>query len=265
LNIHHLNCGTLCPRGGRFVVGAPGELVCHCLLIELSDGLCLVDTGLGSEDMQYFERRLPVGFRSIVRKPKDPSEAALMQVQKLGFSAKDVRHIVVTHLDVDHAGGLVDFPDATVHVHSVEHLCAIQRKSFVQRHRYQSTQWSHGPKWMISEDKGDLWFGFDGVRTLKGLPPEILLVPLAGHTDGHCGVAIHSEGSWVFHAGDAYFHRNEMENIAAPWGLTVFQLLLESSAKMRKENQERLRVLKRDRTTKIFCSHDPIEFPLTPR
>jgi glyoxylase-like metal-dependent hydrolase (beta-lactamase superfamily II) len=36
------------------------------------------------------------------------------QVQRLGFDPRDVRHIVLTHLDFDHAGGLDDFPHATV-------------------------------------------------------------------------------------------------------------------------------------------------------
>ena len=32
--------------------------------------------------------------------------------------------------------------------------------------------------------------GFDGVRQLEGLPPEILMVPMPGHTWGHAGVAV---------------------------------------------------------------------------
>ncbi|MFD0510570.1 MBL fold metallo-hydrolase [Streptomyces aureus] len=30
----------------------------------------------------------------------------------LGYAVDDVRHIVLTHLDLDHAGGLPDFPRA---------------------------------------------------------------------------------------------------------------------------------------------------------
>lgn len=43
-------------------------------------------------------------------------ETAVRQVAALGYTPEDVRHIVVTHLDVDHCGGLPDFPDAQVHV-----------------------------------------------------------------------------------------------------------------------------------------------------
>src|SRR5205823_4654081 len=54
--VHHLNCGTMCPRGRRLVNGdgsfiADGRVVCHVLLIEAPDGLVLVDTGFGTADI----------------------------------------------------------------------------------------------------------------------------------------------------------------------------------------------------------------------
>jgi hypothetical protein len=44
MTIHHLNCGTMRPFGGRLVSGtgpvlATAELVCHCLLVEADHGL----------------------------------------------------------------------------------------------------------------------------------------------------------------------------------------------------------------------------------
>src|SRR3546814_2886084 len=59
--------------------------------------------------------------------------------------------------------------------------------------------------------RGERWFGFEAVRDLDGLPPEILLVPLPGHTWGHSGVAVQEDGGgWLLHAGDAYFYRGEV-------------------------------------------------------
>ncbi|MFE6931116.1 MBL fold metallo-hydrolase [Streptomyces sp. NPDC057699] len=43
-------------------------------------------------------------------------QTAARQVEKLGFSRDDVRHIVLTHFDADRIGGLADFPDAQVHL-----------------------------------------------------------------------------------------------------------------------------------------------------
>ena len=67
--IHHLNCGTMCPFGERLVNGEGsllrrGRIVCHVLLIEGADGLTLLDTGLGSEDVRN-PRRLGLRFRGI--------------------------------------------------------------------------------------------------------------------------------------------------------------------------------------------------------
>ncbi|MGP3965322.1 hypothetical protein ACTWPT_56180 [Nonomuraea sp. 3N208] len=46
------------------------------------------------------------------------------------------------------------------------------------------------------------------MRQLNGLPPEILLIPLAGHSRGHSGVAVDTGATWLLHAGDAYFFRD---------------------------------------------------------
>ena len=52
MRVHHLNGSTLCPVGRGLSLGDPGgRLVCHCLLIETSEGLVLVDTALGLEDI----------------------------------------------------------------------------------------------------------------------------------------------------------------------------------------------------------------------
>jgi glyoxylase-like metal-dependent hydrolase (beta-lactamase superfamily II) len=39
---------------------------------------------------------------------------------------------------------------------------------------------------------------------------EIFLVPLHGHTPGHCGVAVQQKDKWVFYIGDAYYLREEL-------------------------------------------------------
>jgi glyoxylase-like metal-dependent hydrolase (beta-lactamase superfamily II) len=51
-------------------------------------------------------------------------------------------------------------------------------------------------------DKPDAeWFGFEAIR----LPfnPTMHLIPLFGHTRGHCGVAIQDGDRWVFQCADA--------------------------------------------------------------
>lgn len=58
MRIHHLNCISTCPLGGKLMdaktdsIVKRGYLTCHCLLLENSDELALVDTGLGLRDVE---------------------------------------------------------------------------------------------------------------------------------------------------------------------------------------------------------------------
>ena len=80
-----------------------------------------------------------------------------------------MRHIVLTHLDFDHAGGLPDFPEAKVHVHAKEKDAALARVTFNQKQRYRSVQFAHGPAWETYEALGEPWKGVPAVRQLEGL------------------------------------------------------------------------------------------------
>lgn len=193
--IHRLNCMTCNARVPRSL--RTGAL---CLLVETDDGLVLVDTGLGCGD---YVDPAPIHriFRVVTIVPFRPEEPALHQVRALGCEPEDVRHIVLTHMHFDHCGGLPDFPHATVHVHRRE-LNAFFRPrrrwldfGYVRRHL------AHSPSIVAYDAPDGRWYHFDAIR----LPfrPEMWLVPLFGHTRGHCGVAIRIEGGWHLHAGDA--------------------------------------------------------------
>jgi len=42
------------------------------------------------------------------------------------------------------------------------------------------------------------------VRALPGARDDVLLIPLPGHSRGHCGVAVKTGEGWLLHCGDAY-------------------------------------------------------------
>jgi glyoxylase-like metal-dependent hydrolase (beta-lactamase superfamily II) len=268
MRIHHLNCATLRPYGGRLVSGtgsifAAAEMICHCLLIEADHGLVLVDTGFGTGDVTDPDATLSRWFQRMARPVLAEAETAVRQVERLGFAAEDVRDIVLTHLDLDHAGGLPDFPDARVHVLRTELEAALAARTSIERTRYPQVHWAHGPRWVAHDPRGEEWFGFAAVRELPGVPAEILLVPLMGHTVGHTGVAVRDGDGWLLHAGDAYFHHDEMraDAPACPPGLRLMQTRMETARGLRLANQERLRELVRghgDEVT-VFSAHDATE------
>lgn len=268
MRIHHLNCGTDCPFGGPlfdgFSKGPFGRIVCAAQLIETDQGLVLIDTGYGTEDVAHPHPRLSVTFRALLNIRFRREETALHQIGQLGFSARDVRHIILTHLDFDHAGGIEDFPEARVHVMEKEKDAAERRRrGFVTTRRYRPVQFDEVRDWRTYAGGGEPWFGFDSVRDLAGLPPEILMVPLPGHTWGHAGVAIRTGEGWLLNAGDAYFFREEMnpDRPRCTPGLRAYQSLMEVDRKARLANQDRLRTLKREHggAVTVFCSHDAKE------
>ena len=193
--IHFLNCFTCNARiPSHWHTGA------LCLLVETDQGLVLVDTGLGLED---YVRRDPIlrAFQLATIVPLDPQQAAVRQIGRMGYQASDVHHIVLTHMHFDHCGGLPDFPHAAVHLHRRE-LDAFQGPprrrtdlAYVRRHI------AHGPRFVLHDEPGETWFDFPALR----LPfePQLWLVPLFGHSRGHCGVAVQTESGWLFHVGDA--------------------------------------------------------------
>jgi glyoxylase-like metal-dependent hydrolase (beta-lactamase superfamily II) len=148
-----------------------------------------------------------------------------------------------------------------VHVYAEEMRALESPIDNAERTRYRGIQFAHGPQWTSYADLGEKWFGFDAVRELKGLPPEILLIPLAGHTRGHAGIAINTGEKWLLHAGDAYFFHGEIDPFHphCPPGLAFFESRVQTVAGPRVVNQQRLRELVRDTDVTVFSAHDPAE------
>ena len=247
MRIHHLNCGTHCPIGGAFFdgksTGLLGDLCTHCLLIETGQGLVLVDSGYGLHDVLHASpRRLAYTWPLILNTRLREQDT------------------VLTHLAFDHAGGIEDFPSARIHVLEAEKDAAERkRRSFVGNQRYRPLMWDDVRDWRTYTAGGERWFGFEAARELEGLPPEILMIPLAGHTLGHAGVAIRTAGGWLLNAGDAYLHNGELApHPHMPLGLNIYERIMATDAAAGRANLERLRELKRDHASEmdIFCSHD---------
>jgi len=270
MKVHHLNLCTMCPFGGRWIDGgsggvlASGEMIVHALLVETArDGLVLVDTGMGLEDVRAPLRRLGAGFVVMTRPRLREEETAIRQVERLGFAPSDVRHLAVTHLDVDHAGGIGDFPQARVHVHRAEHAAAMRPLTANEKSRYRKVHFTGNVRWELHEAGGERWFGFESVRAVAD---DVLLIPLPGHTRGHCAIAVRapsgSAEEWLLHCGDAYFfHREIASPPECPPALATFQRIIAVDDERRRKNAARLRALHADAGSRvrIFSAHSPHE------
>jgi glyoxylase-like metal-dependent hydrolase (beta-lactamase superfamily II) len=260
--VHHLDCCTMCPA-----VGFGGaHLVAHVLAIETErSGIVLVDTGIGDEARRSLTAWVGRPFAAIARPDRDPRGSARAQLRALGLDPADVRHILVTHLDLDHAGALADFPDATVHVHRDE-LAAALTPLRRERSRYRPIQWTHGPRWAVYDRVGEPWFGFGAVHGLRGLPAEIVAIPLPGHSRGHSLIAVDGPDGWLVHAGDAYFQAITVDPEAEPGPsiLRRFEQVVAIDRRRVLDNHRRLTELVRvhggaEGELTLFSAHDPTE------
>jgi glyoxylase-like metal-dependent hydrolase (beta-lactamase superfamily II) len=262
MKVHHLNCATLCARvGGGVKNFAPDKLVCHVLLLETSQGLVLVDAGLSQQDMKDPRQLGPV--RLALQFSRDLRESAFNQVKALGFSTKDVTHIVPTHLDLDHAGGAVDFPQAQVHVMDLEREEALNPQSRMSRARYRPQHIQAISHWKTyAAQGGETWMNFQGVQRVAGVKEEIFLIPLPGHTKGHFGVAVQDEkGAWLFHCGDAYYDRREVERPGeTPLAVRLFRRVVHENYRQAVMTQKKIAETLEQKSVCVFCAHDHSEW-----
>jgi glyoxylase-like metal-dependent hydrolase (beta-lactamase superfamily II) len=264
--------------------------VIHCLLIELPaqsgeayGKLALLDSGLGAEDMRRPLSRLGWGMALFGGASKGTT--ALEHVRRIGAAMspprteKDVAHIIMTHLDKDHTGGLADFPNATVHVHR-DALGALSRvlahkAGAITRHRYARSHFAHGPHWKAFEPPAlfertaspswrvsaaarfEDWLQSHGAISLPELPETIQLLQLPGHAPGHCGVAINTAQGWLLHCGDSVYHRAWLEGGRPPLALQAVEALLQHDARERRQTRETLLRLMQRGDVRIVSSHDP--------
>lgn len=252
MKVHHLNCGTMRPPGA--------SLVCHVLLIETPGGLVLVDSGYGLDDIAAPGRRIGPS-RWFTRPVFDAEETAARQVERLGFRREDVRHIVLTHFDADHIGGLSDFPWAEVHLTADEALGAVHAPSARERIRYRSAQWEHGPKLVEHRPDGEAWRGFAAARELDAIAPGIVLVALPGHTRGHAAIAVDTGHRWLLHAGDAFYHHGTLDGRSRiPASLRGMEAVVGYDSERVRANHARLAELYRraDEDLLIVNAHDPV-------
>jgi glyoxylase-like metal-dependent hydrolase (beta-lactamase superfamily II) len=180
-------------------IGATGLLVYSPLLIRTAGPLVLVDAGIGPELAKEWE--LPAGH-------------AVDALSAASVSPEDIDVVAVSHGHPDHVGGLSGaaggervptFPRARVVVSCMEWefftgpdgLAYDADDVEVFRTRLEP-----------SREAGLL----DIVDPGEEIAPGVRLVSAPGHTPGHCGVEIASEGERAVYIGDAMLHPVEVEH-----------------------------------------------------
>ncbi len=252
MKIHHLNCGVLhAPPSPR--------ASCHCLLLEHNGRLVLIETGIGLEDVAQPLERIGKVAMDAAGFQFDEQLTAFRQIECLGYQAADVTDIVLTHGDRDHVGGLADFPTAKVHVSEEEYS-----RLGSGHWRYSPPQFEHCPCWVTHPPSSEQWFGLEARPLNLCDEIEVHLVPLFGHTLGHCGVAIQNNGKWLLHVGDAYYLRIELATDNHPVSLLAAQAADDDQQRISSLSKLRHLSVMHGSEIRMFGYHDFGEFPSEP-
>ena len=184
------------------LIGAPAEAIDRCLpgattpaagtayLVRLNGLTVLVDAGAG----ETFDGRVPEALA------------------KAGVAPEQIDHIVLTHLHLDHVGGILHngkpvFPHANIWLAEAEHAFWHDDAATTELAKRLAPQLGDDfipthvkvARAALAASNGKLKL-FSGEQEVL---PGVTAVPLCGHTPGHCGYAFGSGRETFFIFGDA--------------------------------------------------------------
>lgn len=154
-------------------------------LIRHGDDLLLFDTGMGSQIEQQYRQDMPLWWRPFF-KYESPVRPARQQIEAAGLTLPGL--VLLSHSHWDHAGGVLDFPQARIAVAAAE-LPLIRQPS-------------RGPGGSWASQLADAAIRWEGLafqpRPHRGYAQSldlfgdgtVVLVPMPGHTPGSMGLFV---------------------------------------------------------------------------
>jgi N-acyl homoserine lactone hydrolase len=172
----------------------------YAFAIEHRNGVILVDTGANAA-LKALPRWHPY-FRLAVRFDIEREQEAAPQLSAIGIVPRDVKTVVLTHLHIDHDGGLKDFVSSEILVSPGELTSASGLAGQIRG--YLPQRWPSGfnPKPLALADKSYGPFPRSRRLTTDG---RIVAIPTPGHTPDHISIVIEDGEYAVILAGDASY------------------------------------------------------------
>ncbi len=188
-----LDGGRITEARGNLVAGDHGmvTIICPTFLIEHGRGLVLIDTGLSPAAAA--DPHLPYGeLADQIEISLTAEQCVDRQLAALGYRPGDVDHVLLSHLHLDHTGGIHLFPRARLHAMSGELENALRPEASGKLYRRADLEPALGFGWdHVGGDELDL-FGDRSIRMLR----------LPGHTPGNSSIAVRLPGRTILLACD---------------------------------------------------------------
>lgn len=231
------------PAEERLTEPVPG------ILLECDGGWVLLDTGYNVALIRdpAFRRRFygRPGYEPVLPGPGEPLEEAL---DKVGIAMDDIHLVALSHLHLDHAGGLKHFAgQVPVHAQRAELEYGLSNHPEPERHAIYRIDF---------DDPRIDWRLADGDTEIA---PGVTAVLTAGHTPGHQSFVVECDpsvggGGFVF----AFDAADLTENIERELPIGGF---IDVEPADTVEPIRRLKALSAERGYRLVPGHDPVVWP----
>ena len=162
-------------------------------LIETDDGYILYDTGSNPEAMNGY---WPKNLQEIYPLYQKPEEQLDKQLALCGVKPEDVKTVVLSHMHLDHAGGLYLFPHADVYVPKQDYEYAQ-----VMVHKNPNPATHGGYVKADCEAPANYIMVDHDIELAKGV--EVICLP--GHTPNLLGLVVHLDSQTIILPQDAVY------------------------------------------------------------
>ncbi len=205
-----LGLGT--PKSKRLTLPVPAYLIRHP-----SAGVLLVDTGLHASIAASPVENLGRLVTRFLGPEVEPGKDLLAQLRDRGIDPKSIPLVVMTHLHVDHASGMSEFPGATFLLTDAEWIAATTDSRPLLR-GYRPAHYDYAFDYRTlsyDSDRVSSYATFGRTFDLFG-DGSVRLASTPGHSAGHQSVICRLRDRDLVIAGDAIYTIGQLDGAPEP-------------------------------------------------